>query len=333
MSKLNENSITRNDATAALNFPSSDTVTLETASTERLRVDSSGVATFAGDVSIADKIVHTGDTNTAIRFPAADTITAETFGSERLRIDSSGKVGIGCTDPDNALTVSNGSGDRIHLRPFGAGSGGCIWSTNGAQDDYEPFGIYAEYITFATRSSTFTGTERMRLTSDGALNVFSASTSILARHEAVSGGTYYNYVGYYSATDTNSGTASYGVFTDGSVDGAANSYGGWSDVKLKENIVDAKSQWDDIKNLRVRNFNLKEGITKTQIGLIAQEAETVSPGLVFDTPDRDEDGEDLGTTTKSLRYSVLYMKAVKALQEAMAKIETLETKVAALEAA
>ena len=35
---------------------------------------------------------------------------------------------------------------------------------------------------------------------------------------------------------------------------------------------------------------------------------------------------------KSFKYSVLYMKAIKALQEAMAKIETLETKVAALEA-
>jgi hypothetical protein len=49
---------------------------------------------FSGDVSIADKIVHTGDTNTAIRFPAADTVTVETAGTERLRIDSSGKVGI-----------------------------------------------------------------------------------------------------------------------------------------------------------------------------------------------------------------------------------------------
>ena len=36
-------------------------------------------------------------------------------------------------------------------------------------------------------------------------------------------------------------------------------------------------------------------------------------------------------TTKSVKYSVLYMKAVKALQEAMTRIETLETKVAALE--
>ena len=50
--------------------------------------------TITGDLSIADKIVHTGDTNTAIRFPAADTITTETGGSERVRVDSSGNVGI-----------------------------------------------------------------------------------------------------------------------------------------------------------------------------------------------------------------------------------------------
>ena len=50
---------------------------------------------ITGDLSIADKIIHTGDTNTAIRFPAADTVTAETGGSERVRVDSSGKVGIG----------------------------------------------------------------------------------------------------------------------------------------------------------------------------------------------------------------------------------------------
>ena len=63
------------------------------------------------------------------------------------------------------------------------------------------------------------------------------------------------------------------------------------------------------------------------IGLIAQEAETVSPGLVDSHPDTDAAGADLGTTTKSVKYSILYMKAIKALQEAMTKIETLETKV------
>ena len=58
-------------------------------------VVTAGVSTFAGDVSIADKIIHTGDTNTALRFPSADTITAETGGSERLRVSSAGLVGIG----------------------------------------------------------------------------------------------------------------------------------------------------------------------------------------------------------------------------------------------
>ena len=56
-------------------------------------------------------------------------------------------------------------------------------------------------------------------------------------------------------------------------------------------------------------------------------------GLVKESPDVDaRTGEDLGTTTKTVKYSILYMKAVKALQEAMTRIETLETKVTALEA-
>ncbi len=52
-------------------------------------------STFSGDVTIADKIVHSCDTNTAIRFPAVDTVTVETNGSERLRVDSTGRVGVG----------------------------------------------------------------------------------------------------------------------------------------------------------------------------------------------------------------------------------------------
>jgi len=123
------------------------------------------------------------------------------------------------------------------------------------------------------------------------------------------------------------------VYANGNVANTNNSYGAISDIKLKENIVDAKSQWNDLKALQVRNYNLKEGQTHTQIGLIAQEVELVSPGLVNESPDLDKDGVELGTVTKRVNYSVLYMKAVKALQEAMERIETLEAKVAALESA
>jgi hypothetical protein len=61
---------------------------------------------FSGDLTIADKIVHSGDTNTAIRFPATDTVTVETNGAERMRVNSSGNVGIGNTSPSTALHVN-----------------------------------------------------------------------------------------------------------------------------------------------------------------------------------------------------------------------------------
>ena len=71
----------------------------------------------------------------------------------------------------------------------------------------------------------------------------------------------------------------------------------------------------------------------------AQLSRTVSPGLVYETPDYeeleviDEEGnitkewQPTGTSTKSVKYSILYVKAVKALQEAMNRIEALEVEV------
>ena len=135
------------------------------------------------------------------------------------------------------------------------------------------------------------------------------------------------YEGYHSAGSPGTGTLSYRVYSNGDVANTNNTYGGFSDLKLKENIADASSQWDDIKAMQVRKYNFKEETghpTHTQIGLVAQEVEIVSPGLVTETPDLDAEGNDLGTVTKSVNYSVLYMKSVKALQEAMERIETLE---------
>jgi hypothetical protein len=44
------------------------------------------------NITIGDKIIHSGDTNTAIRFPSNDTVTVETSGSEWFRVDPTGKV-------------------------------------------------------------------------------------------------------------------------------------------------------------------------------------------------------------------------------------------------
>ena len=147
----------------------------------------------------------------------------------------------------------------------------------------------------------------------------------------------YNFIRALSgATDINGSGSSvrFLVQTNGNVQNINNSYAGTSDEKLKENIVDASSQWDDIKALRVRKYSFKEEKlgSANQLGVIAQEVEAAGmQGLVETSQDQDPEGGLLKTETKSVKYSVLYMKAVKALQEAMERIETLEAKVTALE--
>ena len=145
--------------------------------------------------------------------------------------------------------------------------------------------------------------------------------------------------GEYFLLCQDSTTARLIIRSDGDVQNHDNSYSAISDAKLKEQITDASSQWEDIKALTVRKYKMKTDVetgdsdAHWRLGVIAQEVETAGMGgLVSDSPDLDENNNDLGTTTKTVKYSILYMKAVKALQEAMARIETLEASNTALEA-
>jgi hypothetical protein len=264
---------------------------------------------------------------------------------EQARIDSSGRLLVGTTtnfDPsaniqaqgeglalkrnENGSTISNGL-----IRFYsGAGLTAQIFGVNdGAQSPGDTPGALVFSTTADGASSP---TARMAIYSNGSTGVFATSADSIFMDNSAAAGTTVSYLlGRHGATGLGSGTVSFRVWTNGDVINTNNSYGAISDIKLKENIVDANSQWGDLKALQVRNYNFKEGQTHTQIGLVAQEVELVSPGLVSESPDRDEEGNDLGTVTKSVNYSVLYMKAVKALQEAMERIETLEAKVATLE--
>ena len=87
-------------------------------------IDSIGIITARSDVSIADKIIHTGDTNTAIRFPAADTFTVETAGSERLRITSAGRFGFNTNNPGVTIHAEDAQAELQVKSTTGTNSAG-----------------------------------------------------------------------------------------------------------------------------------------------------------------------------------------------------------------
>jgi hypothetical protein len=278
----------------------------------------------------------------------------------RLDVQSSTFGGRNARFIDNSGVGSGGRGSGISLGGISNDTGPVITEyarlvglkTNATQGNTQG------YLTFETDGGSGL-VERARITSGGffkASNTGTYSSSTNDRYEFTSDkndltilvnstntGANVNNVysqlpaganaGAYHFVGSISGSGlQFTVDADGDVKNTNNSYGSISDIKLKQDVVDAASQWDDIKALRVRKYRFKRNPDAAlQIGLVAQEAEAVSPGLVEETADRDEEGNDLGTTTKSVKYSVLYMKAVKALQEAMTRIEQLEAKFAALE--
>jgi len=205
-------------------------------------------------------------------------------------------------------------------------------------------GRYAGYIQYDHNHNSMTlgtnSTSRLAMANDGQVNHLGSKSSyyMWSVENSHSGncGTYRsktsssadNTSSYHFVGTTNADRVY--LYGNGNIINTNNSYGALSDEKLKENIVDSGSQWEDIKAVKVRKFSLKEDEldAPNKIGVIAQELEASNMGgLVFESPDRDEDHNILETSTKQVHYSILYMKAIKALQEAMAKIETQETSI------
>ena len=266
--------------------------------------------------------------------------------TERLRITSGGKIQITGTRGGSLQPSDNDSLELYTSATTGnANTGGGITFYNHDGSGHEMGGVIhvvkqnstdnntQSDMLFGTRLNGSNVAYRARLTSHGSWETLSSTVNIDIANSQSSGNNEAFIYARYGSTGLSAGTLSFRVYTNGNVANTNNSYGSISDQNLKENIVDATSQWDDIKDLQVRKYNFREATghqTHTQLGLIAQEVESVSPGLVQTTPVRegetcqDADGNQL-ESIKSINYSVLYMKAVKALQEAQTRIETLET--------
>jgi hypothetical protein len=277
--------------------------------------------------------MQTGGTHRWYNAPSGTAGNAITF-TQAMTLDASGNLGIGTTSPGGRLQLNSGAVDcSFRLRTTASGDG----SGDGVDITLSTGNIL--YITNRENGATVfenNGSERARIFSGGGISVFSATTAndtIDSCNNQAAGTTYSTFIGRHSATTIATGTVSCRIYTNGNIVNTNNSYGPISDIKLKENIVDATPKLQDLMRVRIVNYNLKTDQTHKQIGVIAQELEQVFAGLVDDHPDMDEQGNSLGTTTKSVKMSVFTPILIKAIQEQQALIQTLTARITALESA
>ena len=103
-----------------------------------------------------------------------------------------------------------------------------------------------------------------------------------------------------------------------------------SDERVNTDIKPVGSYWDKLKAIEIVTFKYKDqSHDDDNIGVIAQQVEAVAPEFIDvdgfgETPEGEEPLKTVYTTD-------LYHASIKALQEAMARIESLEARLAALE--
>jgi hypothetical protein len=282
--------------------------------------------------------------------------------TQAMTLDASGNLVTGGTSANvgvwnKAITLNTASGNaayeltvagtakgffaadasNVYLQSSGAIP--LIFTTNGSEraritsGGYSKFSNDGTYVSAAGSYHEFRSNEATNFCVDiGSTSAsFTAGGVVLIRaNRNTTNNTFYA-LSYYNDA---AGAFKFRVADSGDVTNTNGTYGTISDAKMKADIVDAGSQWADIKALRFRKFKMKDDPSGlVQLGVVAQEVELTSPGLVDEHQDRDAEGNDLGTTTKSVKTSVLLMKAAVALQEAMSRIEALEAQVAQLKGA
>ena len=342
---------------------------------------------------------------------AQDRMVFGTGHDERFRINSDGEVFIGnstandTTDRSTLLSISGAYQDPTGVwtqmclyssDSYAAGKGGSIGfggqdgsttkqqfaAIKGAKESTVS-GNYAGYMAFYTRPSGAVSQERLRIRSDGSVNVNCGGNSngLELNVGSNAGSLVFNRNGHITsfvrASDGNSNVAGgsgggsrlylnkneiymytfpstsavgdepqfqqrFRIDTSGNFHGSSSS--NISDQRLKKDIATITNPLTKIKELTGRTFKWKEDSTKfdnkTKYGFVAQEVETILPDLVdtehgiifFDKDDKVIYDEDAAVSrSKAVNETGVIPIAVEALKELIAKVETLESKVAALE--
>jgi hypothetical protein len=112
--------------------------------------------------------------------------------------------------------------------------------------------------------------------------------------------------------------------------GTSTSYLTTSDYRLKENIVPVADGIARLQQLKPCQFNFTADLDTIVDGFIAHEVQIVVPEAI--SGEKDAIDDEGNPEYQGIDQSKLVPLLTAALQEAVAKIETLEAKVAALEA-
>ena len=274
--------------------------------------------------------------------------------ADSVNIDASGRLLVGTSssiESTSKLQVKNGylnlyHGDSAANSGYGikfSTDGGATARTHGQIDLAQTAGNGGTLKFSTTADGASIPTERVRITSTGATLIGSTNVSDGERLKVESSGAG-NSTAYfvYASSDDRPVVMSYHAGSTGATSrkhyefrnsagaevgsiaatGTATSYNTSSDYRLKENIVALSGAIDRVNQLQVHRFNFISDPDTTVDGFIAHEAQAVVPECV--TGEKDAVDENGNPVYQGIDQSKLVPLLTAALQEALAKIETLE---------
>jgi hypothetical protein len=324
-------------------------------SSDVISISKGGDATFSGVVNIpvgaeaTPSLIFAGDSDSGMWHPAANTLAFSTFGSERLRISSGGDATFSSSIiTDNEVYLDNGK----YLR-FKRSSGGLSIQTLGIESGTDDVRL----LTTGAFKIKDGGLNDMFTISSGGTTTASRSDAGTLIQASSSSGAGSGIINFFSSLPSSADNTNCSHF-QGTTQGInswrlyGNGSSSWtSDSRLKRDIETTRDGYiDDVKKLRVVKYKWKNDPNSSlELGLIAQEVETIFPSLVVE--DKNSVGDEIlynkedeipngkkvgdvkieGTTYKSVKYSVLPMILLKAIQEQQTIIEDLKSRIEALE--
>ena len=297
------------------------------------------VGSSSGSVALAAPASTTSGANIEFKLPVADG-SANQF----LKTDGSGQLSF--TQNLNSPTVTGNiqAARDSFIGTVASGQSSInIGSSGGSQIGFHKINTNDDELRFYTHQSGTSHAECARFSFRGAL-VLGATTQEEPGNTNTTTGTslkkngrfFHSMPGTWGLMNRNDSDGTLCVFARGGthvgnigVNSSSTSYNTSSDYRLKENVTAISDGITRLKTLKPSRFNFKVDKDATVDGFLAHEVTAVPEAI---TGTKDEVDKDNKPVYQGIDQSKLVPLLTAALQEAVAKIETLETKVAALEA-